>query len=55
MEVPKNGLDSSLIKVNNIWRKRERGRVGGEVLSMIATYTQVENSLDLNLRYSQIL
>ena len=31
----KGGLTVSLIETNNLWRKIERGRRGGEVLSMI--------------------
>ena len=36
-EVLNNGLASSVIEAKNSWRKRERGRGGGEGLSMIAT------------------
>ena len=44
-----------MIEVNNRWRKRERGMGGEEGISMIDTYTQVENALGLHLRYLEIL
>ena len=44
-EVLNHGLESSVIEVNNCWRKRERGMGGEEGISMIDTYTQVENDL----------
>ena len=44
-EVLNRVLDTSVIKSNNIWRKREGGRGGGKWLSMVMTYTQVENAL----------
>ena len=44
-----------MAEANNFWRKRERGIGGEEGLSMIATYTQVDNALGLNLRYSEIM
>ena len=50
-EVLDNGLDSSVIEVNNCWSKIEMGWGGGEVLSMIVTYTQVDNELGLHLSY----
>ena len=50
-----NGLDSSVIEANNLWRKRERGRGVEEGLIMIDTYTEVENELGLYLRYLEIL
>ena len=44
-EVLNRVLDTSVIKSNNIWRKMEGGRGGGKWLSMVMTYTQVENAL----------
>ena len=44
-----------MIEANNIWRKREGGRGGGERLIMVATYTQFENNLGIHLRYLQII
>ena len=35
MEVLNSGLDAAVIEANNQWRKMERGRGGGEGLSMI--------------------
>ena len=52
MNVSNKGIDSSVVESNRIWRNRERGRGGGERLSMIAMKTQVENSLGLHLRCS---
>ena len=54
-EMPKTGLDTSVIKNKTIWRKREGGRGGGEGLRMVATYTQVENALGMHLRYMHIM
>ena len=54
-EVLNRGLDTLVIKANNIWKKRELGRGGGEGLSMVAIYTHVENAFGIHLRYSQIL
>ena len=45
-----------MIEAKIFWRKYEGGgRGGGEGLSVIYTYTQVENDLGLHLRYSEIL
>ena len=41
-ELLNRGLDTSVIEYNNLCRNREIGRGGGEGLSMIKTYTQVE-------------
>ena len=54
-EVLNNGLYNSMVEANNCWRKRGRGRVIGYVLIMITEYNQVENALDLQLRYLQII
>ena len=43
-EVLNRGLCTSAIEANKIWRKRDRGRWGGEGLIMVETYTHVENS-----------
>ena len=52
VDVSNKGIDSSVVDSNRIRRNRERGRGGGERLSMIAMKTQVENSLGLHLRCS---
>ena len=49
------GMYTSVIEDNNKWKKRDGIRVGGKGLSMVATYTQVENALGLHLKYSNIL
>ena len=49
------GLKSSVVEVNNHWRKRERGRLRGKGMSMIVTYTQVENTLGIHLCYLNVL
>ena len=36
VNVSNKGIDSSVVESNRIWRNRERGRGGGEGLSMIA-------------------
>ena len=46
-EVLSKGLDMAVIEADNRWRKKDTGRGGREGLSMIATYTQVENSLGI--------
>ena len=55
IEVLYNGLDSSVIEANNIWRRIERVKGGEEGLSMIATYTEIENALGVHLRYLKIM
>ena len=50
-ELLNRGLDVASIEANNWCRKREIGRDGGEGLITIATYTQVENTLGIHLRY----
>ena len=55
MELLNNGLNSSVVEAKNHWRKIERGRGLEESLSMIVTYSQVENALGLHLRYSEFL
>ena len=54
-EVLNIGLDAAVIEAKNWWRKREQGRGGREGLIIIKTYTQVENTLGIHLRYLQIL
>ena len=54
-EVLNRGLETEVIEANNHWRKRERGRDGGEGLRKITAYTQVDNLLGLYLSYSQIM
>ena len=54
-EVLNRGLYTPVIDANNRWINREVGREGDEGLSMMVTYTQVENALGMHLRYSQIL
>ena len=43
------------VETNNRQRKRYMDRGVDEDLSMVATYTQVENAFGLQLIYSQIL
>ena len=45
------GIDAAVIEANSRLNNRERGRCGGDGLSMIATYNQVENYLGIHLRY----
>ena len=49
------GLYTLVIEANNRWRKRDGGRRGDKGLIMVETYTQVENSLGMHLRYAQII
>ena len=44
-----------MVEANNFCRKTERGRWGEEGMSMITTYTQVENYFGLHLSYLEIL
>ena len=54
-EVPNRGLVTSVIVANTRRRKREGGRRGEEGLIVVATYTQAENALGMDLRYSWIM
>ena len=55
IEVLTRGLKAVVIEVNNRWRKRERGRGGGEGLCMIVTYTHVDKCVGIHLRYLHIM
>ena len=54
-EVLNRGLYTSLIQANYGCRKTDRGRGGGKWLSMVMTYTQVDNNLGIHLRYLKIM
>ena len=47
-----SGLDGAVVEANNLWRKIEKGNWGDPGPSMLTTYTQVENVLELSLRHS---
>ena len=53
--VMKRGLYTSVIEASNRCINSEGGIGVGDGLSMVATYTQVENALGLHLRYSHIM
>ena len=54
-DVLNNGLYRSVVDAKNIWRKGGKGRVVRKSLSIIVTYTQVDNTLGLHLKSLQIL
>ena len=55
MKTLNRGLDTLMIKLNNICRNRGKRRGGGKGLNTVDIHTQVENSLGIHLRYLQIL
>ena len=54
-EVLNMGRYVSLVESSNRWRKGGKGNGRESVLSMLATYTQVDNGSRLRLRYSETL
>ena len=48
-EVMNMGMETLVVEANNRWRNRDKVRRGGKWLSIVATYTQVENALGLHL------
>ena len=54
-EVLNMGLDGAVVEDNNRWRKQGKGHGLESGLSILATYTQVENGLGLRLRYLEYL
>ena len=49
------GLDGAVVVPNKIWSKIEKGGKVEVGLSMVENYTQVENGLELRLRYLKAL
>ena len=45
------GLDWSVVEANSRWKKTNKENRVAVGLVVMATYTQVENELDLRLRY----
>ena len=54
-EVLNMGLYGVVVEDNTRWRKRGKGYWLESGLSILATYTQVENGLGLRLRYLEYL
>lgn len=54
-EVGNQQLDQAAIDMNNRWQKVEQSKGAEPALAMRELYTQIESSLETQLRYLQIL